>query len=451
MPQDKPPIEESVSRRGFLAGSLAAAAAAATAAEAAAQAKPKAAAAPKKPPVKAPAAKPAKPTTAASPAEAPVATVNVGVIGLGPQGRELLAALGRAKGANVTAYCDTYPAFLRRAAEAAPKGAGIQDYRALLSRPDVQAVFIATPTHQHKEICLAAIQAGKHVYLESPMAHTIEEAREIGRAGKASKKVFQIGQQYRANPQHHHVYNFVKTNQMGQVTHGRGQWHKKTSWRRGAPTNEREQVINWRLDEKVSTGLAGEIGIHQLDISNWMLNKLPVAVDGHGAILLWDDGRKVADTVQCLLQYDNGVRYYFDSTLTNSYDGQYDIFLGSDAACLVRDARGWLFKEADAALLGWEVYAHKEKYGSETGLMLVADATKQLKEGKLPGQSQQDTDPGKTPVYFAVEQFLTCIRTGAKPDCGAVEGYQAAVTAITANQAIVKGTRISFQPEWFQL
>lgn len=378
--------------------------------------------------------------------------VEVGVIGLGPQGRELLSALARAKGARVAAICDTYDAYLRRSADAARGAASVKDYKALLSNPAVKAVFIATPTHQHREIAVAAVQAGKHVYVEAPLAHTLEDARAIAKAGKGAKTVFQVGQQYRANPQHHHVFNFVKTAGVGNITFARGQWHKKTSWRRPAPTKAREDQINWRLDPAVSLGLAGEQGIHTLDIFNWMLRRLPVAVDGAGSLVLWrEDGRKVPDTVQCTLEYENGVRAFFDATLTNSYEGQYETIYGDQSAVLMRDERAWMFKEADATLLGWEVYARKETYGDETGLALVADATKQLKEGKLPGHTKPEGDPGKTALYHAVEQFLNCIRTGAAPDCGPLEGYQAAVTAIKANEAIVKKQRIPFQKEWFQL
>jgi predicted dehydrogenase len=127
------------------------------------------------------------------------------------------------------------------------------------------------------------------------------------------------------------------------------------------------------------------------------------------------------------------------------------VFGGSDAAVLIRDQRAWLFKEADAPLLGWEVYARKDEVGDETGIALVADASKQIKEGKIPGKEKQDLDPGKTPLFFALESFLNCIREAKKPDCGPEEGYQALVTVLKANEAAVKGTKIAYQKEWFSL
>lgn len=441
---------EVVTRRHFLAGSATTAAAAlvATGVEAAPAAKP----APAKPAAK-PAAKPeAAKTEPAKPAGPAPAPVNVAVIGLGPQGRETLASLSRVAGANVVVVCDKYEPFHRRGLEAAPKASALSDYRQALERADVQAVFIATPTHQHKEIALAAIQAGKHVYLEAPMAHTMEDGRAIAKAAQGAKTIFQVGQQNRGNPQHHHVHHFIHSAVLGKITYGRGQWHKRDTMYRGAPSDERMREINWRLDPALSLGLIGEYGIHSLDVSNWFQAALPVAVTGFSAMLgEWERPRQVADTVQCVLEYPGGVRYSFDATHTNSYEGQYDLFGGSDAAVLLRDQRAWLFKEADAPLLGWEVYARKDEWGDETGIALVADASKQIKEGKIPGKEKQVTDPGKTALFFAAEAFLNCIRENKKPDCGPVEGYQALVTALKANEAAVKGTRIVYQQEWFNL
>jgi predicted dehydrogenase len=426
---------EGLNRRNFLAGG-ASLAGTLLAGEARAQAKD---------------AAPAKPST---PSAAPVAPVNCAVIGLGAQGRDLLASLSRVPGANVLQICDVYPAFLNRAKEGAPKAATVADYRQVLDNTSVTAVFIATPTHKHKEIALAAVQAGKNVYCEAPLAPTMEEAREIARAGKASSALFQVGQQFRANPQHHHVLKFVRTGVLNKIAQGRGQWHRKMSWRRAAPTPEREAEMNWRLSRATSPGLLGEIGIHYLDTANWFLKALPVSVTAFGGILQWQDGRDVPDTVQCVVEYPESVRYVMDMTLANSFDGAYQVFMGSDAAVMMRDELAWMVKEADSPLLGWEVYARKEALGADMGIALVADATKQIKEGKIPGKEKQNTDPGKNALYFAVESFVNAVRE-KKPqkdvDCGPLEGYQAVVTAVKANEAALGGGKIVYQKEWFDL
>ena len=379
----------------------------------------------------------------------PSPPVNFGVIGLGTWGRDILATLSRLPNAPVVAVCDTYATSLRRSAEVAPKAEKHEDYRKLLEQKDVQAVVIATPSHQHRELAIAALQSGKHVYCEAPLAASIEDARAIAQAAKAAgKQIFQVGQQYRANPQHHHVLNFIRSGAAGTLTFARSQWHKKQSWRRASPNNEREQALNWRLDPQISPGLIGEIGIHQIDVAAWYLRALPVAVTGFGGIQHWRDGRTVPDTVQAVFEFPGGTRMSYDSTLTNSFDGNYDLFCGTDAAIFIRENRAWMFKEADSPLLGWEVYARKDEFfgSGETGIALVANATKLLAQGLKPAEGAANSD---TPLRYAFEEFISNIADQKAPSCSFKEGFEAAVVAIKANEAITQGTKVAYQKEWF--
>src|ERR1044071_1983715 len=128
--------------------------------------------------------------------------VRCGVIGLGNWGREIVATLARLKTAQVIAVSDTYPAPLKRGLNAAPTPKSLDDSRKMLDDKSVQAVIVATPTHQHRDIVLAALQAGKHVYCEAPLANTIEDARAIALAARAARKqVFQSGLQTRSDSQ----------------------------------------------------------------------------------------------------------------------------------------------------------------------------------------------------------------------------------------------------------
>jgi predicted dehydrogenase len=386
----------------------------------------------------------AKPTTTAP---APK-TVVCGVIGLGDQGREILRALTYLPGAEVKMVCDIYAGVHKRALDIVPKAKATADYKELLADPAIQAVWVATPTHLHKEIAVAALQAGKNVFCEMPLAHTVDDAKAIAAAAKAaSKSVFHSGLQERTNPQHHHVFKFVSTGALGRnIASASAQWNKKTSWRRTAATGDRERELNWRLDKSVSTGLVGEIGVHAIDTASHFMNSRPVAVQGFGSIALWNDGRAVADTVQCLIEFENGVRLSFGATLANSFSGNYELFQGSDAAVLLKDpieknTRAWMFKEADATALGWEVYAYREKVGDDTGIALVADASKLLALGLTPGENRQ-VDPKKTPLYHACEAFVEGVRAGKPTEAGIAEGYRATVVAIKTNEALTSGSRI---------
>ena len=334
--------------------------------------------------------------------------MKVAVIGLGTRGREIINTLALLDQAEVAAICDTYPAALKRIASAAPAATQTDDYKTILANKDIPAVIIATPTATHKEIALAALKAGKHVYCEAPLANTIEDAREIALAAKATKLyTFQAGLQMRSDPQRLFLLPFVRSGQLGKMALARAQWHKNTSWRSTSPNPEREKALNWRLDKTTSLGLVGEIGIHQIDQEGWLLNALPTAVTGFGSITDWDDGRDVPDTVQLVLEFPKGVRMIYDATLANSFDGEYEMLYGSWAAIMMRESKAWMFKEVDSPLLGWEVYAAKVQFYKDTGIALVADASKPKPAAPQP-QPGQETPFANTPLSFA-------LRTISKP------------------------------------
>ncbi|MCI0746745.1 MAG: Gfo/Idh/MocA family oxidoreductase [Verrucomicrobia subdivision 3 bacterium] len=406
----------------------------------------------------------------------PGALVKCGVIGLGARGREIVSTLTRLKEAEISAVCDKYPPFLKRGGNLAPKAKAVGDYRPILDDKEIKAVVIATPTHQHKEIVKDAFQAGKHVYCEAPLAHTIEDARAIAQAARAAnRQVFQAGLQMRSDPQRHFLLPFIRAGALGNIAMARAQWHKKQSWRAAAPTPEREREMNWRLRNSSSTGIMGEIGIHQLDMCGLFLNTRPVSVTGFGSLIHWNDGRDVPDTVQTIVEYPGGVRLIYHATLVNSFDSDYEMYYGSDAAVMLRENKAWMFKEVDSPLLGWEVYARKDTFYKETGIALVANATKLAAQGEKPVEEAPFTN---TPLYYALEAFITNVNEIStavedfsasfnindkpalekyladirlQPHATWMDGYGATVVAIKANEAVVKGQKITFQKEWFEL
>jgi predicted dehydrogenase len=385
------------------------------------------------------------------PQDAPATPVTVAVIGLGERGREILTSLGYANGVVVKYVCDSFAGTHKRALDATKGATAVTDYKQVLSDKAVQGVFIATPTHLHKQITLDAIAAGKAVYCEAPLAHTIEEAKQIALAGKGAKTVFQSGLQNRTNAQHSHVLKFIRTGALGQsVARVSAQWNKKTSWRRAAPSGDRERDLNWRLDTNLSPGLMGEIGIHQVDVASWFLKSPPISVVGFGSVRQWKDGRSVPDTIQAIFEYPGGVRLTYDATLANSFGGTFELMQGSDSTVLLRGARAWMFKEADATALGWEVYARKDVVGDDNGIMLVANASKLLALGKEP-KDFAIPDPKETPLAFACNAFLDAIRTGKNNTSDAEAGFVATVVALKANEAIIKGDKIAITKEMLAL
>ena len=379
------------------------------------------------------------------------APVNCAIIGFGARGRELTSTLARVPEANIMAVCDTYNIMLRRAQREAPQASTHTDYREVLDNADVQAVFIATPTHKHRDIAIAALDAGKHVFCEAPMASTVEDARAMALAAKnAPNQIFQVGQMYRSNPQHRSVFQFIRSGAIGRPVMGRGQWHSRESWRRASPNSERERELNWRLDANVSIGLIGEMGIHQLDVASWVLATLPRAVSGHGQIMAWNDGREVPDTLQAIFEFPSGMHLTYDATLASSFDDAYEIYFGTDSTIIFRDrGKAWMFKEVDAPMLGWEVYARRDRFYKETGIALLANAT------QLDAQNQDPTedDPSiETPLWYALQEFMENHAFGPfPPSADYQKGYEAAVVAIKANEAVVQNTRIELDDALFSL
>jgi predicted dehydrogenase len=405
--------------------------------------------------------------------------VNCAVIGCGAHGREVLATLARLAAAPVVAICDTYEPYLRRSAPSAPKAEKHTDYRKLLEQKEVQAVIVATPSHQHRQVVLDAFAAGKHVYCEMPLAHTPEDSRAIAQAAKGAFKLnFQAGLQNRADPQRYYLVKFVRTGIMGQAIALRSQWHRKKSWRLTSPNPAREQEINWRLQRTTSPGLLGEIGVHQVDVANWMLARRPLAVTGLGSVMHWKDGRDVPDAVEAIFEYPGGELFTCQLSLTHSFDAEHELYYGTNSTIMCRDRRAWMFKEVDSPQYGWDVYARKEAFYQENGIVLDANTT------KLGVQTRKPTDKPsadeETALYHAFKAFVTnChIRQSAVEDFGAnfdandiaalkeylgslkknrlpaagyQEGCEATVTALKANEAILKKQRIVFEKEWFDI
>ncbi|HVQ29601.1 MAG TPA: Gfo/Idh/MocA family oxidoreductase [Vicinamibacteria bacterium] len=373
--------------------------------------------------------------------------VRFGVVGCGPRGREILSTLARVDGATAVAACDTYAPFLKKGLEIVPAAKGLADIRALLDLPEVEAVVVATPTPTHREIALLALAAGKHLYCEAPLAHTVDDARAIARAARErDKQVFLGGVQGRSNALYRHVGAFVESGVLGTPALVTARWSRKDSWRRAAPSPERESALNWRLTAATSPGLAGEVGLHFFDLVSTFLSLRPLAVTGSGAIRHWTDKRDVADTVECIFEYPGGLRAGFAATLASSMGGAYTLFQGATSSLLVREKRAWMIKEADAPLLGWEVYARKETVLDETGIALIADATKILAAGQEPGKVG-GAEPGKDALWLALEAFVGGVRRGETSPCGPAEAFEATAVALLANAAVTSGARVEIPRE----
>ena len=378
--------------------------------------------------------------------------VSCGVIGIGLHGRRLLTLLARMPEARVKATCELYEPYRRRGVRMAPDATAYSDHDKLLKEADVEAVFVVTPTHLHREIVEAALAAGKHVYCEAPMASTIADARAIAEAAKGSDRIFTVGLQLRANPHYAHALTFLKVRAIGALVSDDSQYHVNSSWQRPVNDPSFREALSWRLSPEVSLGVIGENGVHSFDTTLRHLRQFPNAVTSFGSIMKWKDGRETPDTVQCVFEFPSGFQSRFESTLTNSYGGRPHAIHGTHGTVVLAEKRAWLFKEADAPSLGWEVYALRERVVMEDGIVLVADATKLLERNELPGDhAEEELAKTEDAIFTSTQAFLRAVGVGETPSCGYKEGYQSTVMAVMAHRALQEGKRVEIDPTLFEI
>ena len=368
------------------------------------------------------------------------AELGVAVVGLGRQGRALLGELQKISGVRVAAVCDDDEERLQGGARRVQGAASYASATELLEREaGVEAVFIATPTHLHEPIALAAIAAGKHVFCESPLAATLEAAQNIARAARGSQRVFQVGFQGRSNPVYALARSFHRAGATGETCALSAQSFRKTSWRTPGRDAERDRALNWRLDPEVSTGLAGEIAAQQLDVLHWFLSRYPISVRGMGGVQHWRDGREVADTIACQFRFADGAVLSYQASLANSYGGTFELLAGDLAAIKLAWTHGWMFKEADAPTLGWEVYANRQQFHNDEGITLIADATKLAAQDKL----KEGVGLPESPLFYALADFLRSVTEGAPVACSVEEGLRATAVGLLANRAVTSAAEIA--------
>ena len=161
---------------------------------------------------------------------APNSRINVGFIGVGKQGNGLLHATLPRKDVRVVAVCDVDTNRRELAKAAVEKAhnkdnpaasgdacAAYSDFRELLARKDIDAVVIATPDHWHALVAIAAANAGKDIYCEKPMAHTILEGRAMVNAVRAHKRIFQVGSMQRSMGEFRAACELIRNGVIGTV------------------------------------------------------------------------------------------------------------------------------------------------------------------------------------------------------------------------------------------
>ncbi len=374
--------------------------------------------------------------------------INVGVIGAGAQGDSLIRQLATHPKAKITNMCDIFEPNLSKSIKlAASDPKPMTDYRRVLDSKDVDAVVIATPLHLHAEMSSAALEAGKHVYLEKTMAYSVDQCEQIVRAARAhGSLVVQVGYQRHYSPTVRRAVEMAKDGALGTVTHVDCTWHRNASWRRPVPDMrfdprpwgypDLEHLINWRMYKRYSQGLMAELASHMIEITNHLFGAMPVAVTGFGGIDFWKDGRETYDNVVVIYTYPGGQKVTFSSITTNAHYGERMHFMGTEGTIDLGWNEALFFREKEPAEL---VKTGPASVITATGETMPATKTNQ-KGAEIEAEGKGKTNP----VYLALDSFLSCIRESKKPEVDVQVGRNAAISILLGNRSMEEGQVVRF-------
>jgi predicted dehydrogenase len=205
----------------------------------------------------------------------------IGVIGAGGRGWLACAAHKPDAGVRVVAGADTDPkAFEKFRRWYGADALTTTDYREVLARPEIGAVFVTTPDYLHEEHAVAALEAGKHVYLEKPMAITIAGCDRILRTAYERKRKLYLG---------HNMRHMSFVQKMKQLIDGGAIGEVKTGWCRHFVAYGGDAYFkDWHAERSKTTSLLLQKAAHDIDVLHWLCGGHSVRVNAMGGLTLYD-------------------------------------------------------------------------------------------------------------------------------------------------------------------
>ncbi len=381
--------------------------------------------------------------------------INVGIIGTGGMGTVHLRAFVQQseedKDIQVVSVCDVYTKRKQRAGEIAKLAEKDvhHDYRDLLARNDVDAVLIATPDHWHGRMALDALTAGKDVYLEKPMTHTIAEARAVADAVKKYGRVLQVGNQGVTAPSTHKIKELIDAGEIGELlcaqsTSARnsllGEWNyriepegtpENIDWNRWlGPAPKRpfsaDRYFRFRKYWDYSGGIATDLFFHSLGpILYTMGPQFPTRVSASGGIYVHKD-REVPDTYATLIEYPN---FYIEMSGSMANAG-----MGRFHRQAIFGHKGTIVVERGQVQVLPEAFPELQRRGS-------GNAPPQAKVCELPPEGKQREI--RTPH---TDNFFACMRSRQQPNANAEIGCRILTAIRLGVDAYREGATKLFDP-----
>jgi predicted dehydrogenase len=362
--------------------------------------------------------------------------IRIGIIGTGGRARGLMTLLKQLPGNEMVAVCDVYEPRLLQAAEITGSGVTkVSDYRRILDDRSIDAVVVGTPDHWHKTVTLDAVAAGKDVYVEKPVSHTLAEGADMVRAIEASKQVVQTGTQQRSWDHFRLGKQIVESGRLGQITFVHTYWYQHATagsyppvalqqldWKRwlGAAPDQPfrpERFYQWRHFWDFGGGCITDLMTHWIDVVQWYMNaEAPLAAEATGHnynIKLWE----APDTVNVSLEFPQDFMAAYLGTYVSRVDDGGLEFRGERGTLKVDRARLAFYRD-DAAWVPGTQTPEPEIYVRSSG------------DGTLSH----------------LQNWLDCVRSRKAPNAPIRIGHQAARTSHIANAALRAGHKVRWNP-----
>ena len=372
--------------------------------------------------------------------------IRIGCIGLHGKDRRHISHLEETRGAKVVALCDVDRSVLISKVEQLQKDSGreiksYRDYRKLVEDPNLDAITIATPNHTHALIAIAAMEAGKDVYVEKPCSHNIWEGRQLLAAARRYGRMCQHGTQGRSSPALIEAIRKLGEGVIGEVYMARGlcfKWRPSIGrtpdepvppgvdydlWLGPAPSrpfSRNRFHHNWHWNWDYGCGDIGNQGIHEMDLARWGLGVgLPKKVHASGGHFMFDDDRQTPNTLLCSFEYPDEKKMLVFETrhwITNQEgfgDGRCSNAIG-------------------ATFYGSEGYMQAYHFGYRTYL----------------GQNREE-GPSATSKRNEYERFIAGVRSRKHEDLGVEieEGHFSSALCHLGNIAYRLGRSVHFDPD----
>jgi len=377
--------------------------------------------------------------------------IRVGVIGTGGEGRSVMAEFLKQPDAEVVAVCDVYRPNLEKAlGDTGGKARDYKDFREVLDRKDIDAVLIATPDHWHALIMVLACQSGKDVYVEKPVANSIECGKRMVEVARKYNRVVQVGTQWRSSVHFQKGVLLVQQGLIGKVSFVRT-WNYLNLCPEGfgSPENSEPPAdldwdlwlgpapkvpFNWtrfgvkylwstfRYFWDYAGGFMTDWGVHLVNVIQWAMK-----VDGPNAVAVsggkWclQDITETPDTLQATFEYPG-----FVATYENRLGNQDTIYGGKEYVGRDWDIlRDWgiEFHGTDGTLVfnesGFEV--HPEKWHTD-----------RTHVDRCPAMEMNEVDEG---LNAHVRNFLDCVRSRQRPVMDIEIGQRASAASHLGNIA----------------